>query len=375
MMRPLVLGSIVLISASCAMNDQAPVAAAGVAKAVVTGQALYRERIVLPPGSQLDVLLEDTSRTDAPADNLGDFVLANPGNPPYSFAIHFDPARIVRTHRYVVRARLTNAGRLLFATDQVYPVITNGNPTEVSLLLKTVATGSNTPPPESQAIPPLLGALPATFKGDLPCADCTAIQYQLDLFDDSTYDLLMVHRGRSNGVTNQTGRWETASTNSITLLGTRTKMQFAIINANSLRLLNQNGGPIDSNLNYTLTRDTQTPNTELTNTSWRLTRLQSQPAQRFENQREPQIVLTVDNRVTGSDGCNRITGSYRHASSDLTFAQVATTRMACMNGMEQAGRYTTALSNVARYRIAGRHLELFDSTGALLLRFEAVFVR
>jgi heat shock protein HslJ len=235
---------------------------------------------------------------------------------------------------------------------------------------------SNAPSPHgSDVIPPLLGALPATFKGDLPCADCTAIQYQLDLFADHTYDLSMIHRGKPSGSTNQTGRWESAGANNITLLGGRAKVQFAILNANSLRLLNQNGSPIESALNYTLTRDTQTTSAELINTAWRLTRLHDQPAQRFDSQREPQIVLSVDNRVTGSDGCNRITGSYRRSNSDISLSQLASTQMACMFGMAQAGRFTAALGNVARYRITGRHLELLDASGTLLLRFEAVFVR
>jgi heat shock protein HslJ len=185
----------------------------------------------------------------------------------------------------------------------------------------------------------------------------------------------MIHHGKSSGSTNQTGRWESAGVNSIALLGGRTKIQLAILNANSLRLLSQNGSPIESTSNYTLTRDTQTTSAELIDTSWRLTRLQDQPAQRFTNQREPQLVFSVDNRVTGSDGCNRVTGSYRRSNADLTVSQLASTRMACMFGMEQAGRFTAALGSVARYRITGRHLELFDVSGALLLRFEAVFVR
>jgi hypothetical protein len=49
--------------------------------------------------------------------------------------------------------------------------------------------------------------------------------------------------------------------------------------------------------------------------------------------------------------------------------------MSCINGMEQAGRFVLALSGVARYRIAGRHLEVLDASSALLMRFEAVFVR
>jgi heat shock protein HslJ len=281
MLRQLVLGSIALVSASCATNDQAPVATAAVAKTAVTGEAPSRERIAVQPES--------------------------------------GPA---------VQSRAQS-----------------------------------------------LGVLPATFKGDLPCADCSAIQYQLDLFADNSYDLLLIHRGKAGSSVNQSGRWEKAGINSISLLGGSTKIQLAIVSTNALRLLNQNGGAIDSNLNYTLTRDTQTPNAELLNTPWRLTRLIDQPARRFPNQREPQIVLGSDGLVTGSDGCNRITGGYQRAEARLTFTQIAATRMACMNGMDQAGRFTNALGSVARYHINGRHLELFDSTEALLLRFEAVFVR
>jgi heat shock protein HslJ len=237
-----------------------------------------------------------------------------------------------------------------------------------------IQSASTSAPTQVQPAPNL-GVLPATFSGDLPCADCSAIQYRLDLFADHTYDLLIIHRGKSGNSINQSGRWQPSGASSIVLLGGRTPINFAVESANSLRLLNQSGGPIQSTLNYTLTKDTQTPNTELTNTPWHLTRLLDMSVQHFENQRDPQIVLNSDNRVTGSDGCNRLTGSYRRVGSDLTFAQLATTRMACMNGMEQTGKFTTALGAVARYHITGRHLELFDSGDKILLRFEAVFVQ
>jgi len=36
--------------------------------------------------------------------------------------------------------------------------------------------------------PPLAaGGLPASYEGDLPCADCEAIRYHLDLFEDSSF--------------------------------------------------------------------------------------------------------------------------------------------------------------------------------------------
>jgi heat shock protein HslJ len=102
--------------------------------------------------------------------------------------------------------------------------------------------------------------------------------------------------------------------------------------------------------------------------------LQGEPARRFPNQTEPQIMLQGD-RLTGSDGCNRLNGSYRQAGAALSFGLSASTQMACINGMQQAGRFNGAMAAVARYRIGGRHLELLDGGDALLMRFEAVFVR
>ena len=125
--------SLILIVAGCAT-------ASGVGPtATVRGEAFYRERIAVPPGTQLEVVLSDISRADAPAETIADTVIADAGQPPYKFEIHYQPDRIIASHRYAVRARLTHEGRLLFTTDQTYPVITSGNPTEVRLLLKHVA--------------------------------------------------------------------------------------------------------------------------------------------------------------------------------------------------------------------------------------------
>jgi len=107
--------------------------------ATVRGEATYRERIAVPPGTRLEVSLSDVSRADAPAETIGETVLADAGQPPYRFEIDYQPERIIASHRYAVRARLTHEGRLLFTTDQTYPVITDGHPSEVRLLLKRVA--------------------------------------------------------------------------------------------------------------------------------------------------------------------------------------------------------------------------------------------
>lgn len=106
--------------------------------ATVRGEATYRERFAVPPGAQLEVVLLDVSRADAPAQAIGNVTLSDIGQPPYRFELPYVAQDIVASHRYSVRARLTHQGQLLFTTDRTYPVITAGNPTEVQLMLKRV---------------------------------------------------------------------------------------------------------------------------------------------------------------------------------------------------------------------------------------------
>jgi putative lipoprotein len=104
----------------------------------VRGEATFRERLAMPPGAQLEVVLQDISRADAPSPVVGSVTLSDIGQPPYRFEIPYRPEQIIPSHRYGVRARLTRQGQLLFTTDRTYPVITGGNPTEVRLMLKRV---------------------------------------------------------------------------------------------------------------------------------------------------------------------------------------------------------------------------------------------
>ena len=115
--------------------------------ATVRGEATYRERLAVPPGARLEVLLLDVSRADAPAQTIGGVTLTDIAQPPYRFEVAYRPDQIVASHKYVVRARLTHEGRLLFTTDRTYPVITAGNPTEVQLVLRRVGAQppDNTP--------------------------------------------------------------------------------------------------------------------------------------------------------------------------------------------------------------------------------------
>jgi uncharacterized lipoprotein YbaY len=132
------VASLTLMLAACQTTNAEPTN-------TVHGEATYRERIAVPPGAQLEVLLLDVSRADAPSQTIGGVTLSDIGQPPYPFEIAYRPDQIVSSHQYVVRARLMHEGRLLFTTDRTYPVITAGHPNEVKLMLKRVGT----PPPAS----------------------------------------------------------------------------------------------------------------------------------------------------------------------------------------------------------------------------------
>jgi heat shock protein HslJ len=122
--------------------------------------------------------------------------------------------------------------------------------------------------------------------------------------------------------------------------------------------------------------DAAAPDSPLRDTHWQLVRLGDAPVEEVEPQRAPHLVFAADApRVSGSGGCNRITGSFELAGETLRLGPMASTMMACASGMEQEQRLLRALRSVARHRIRGAELELLDASGAPVARFEAAAPR
>lgn len=367
------------------------------AEAVVSGTALYRERIALAPEMAFEVAIEDASRDESPA------AVADPGSP--------------------------------------------------------------------------LGALPATYRGVLPCADCPGIEYHLDLYTDGTYALRLVYQEKpeSDSVFDDIGRWSISQGRPSLVLrgGHEEPMQFALLEHGGLRMLDSEGQPVESDLNYTLTRtpafapveprlalrglysdvadsgvfracltdnalpvaqegdsaalerayaDARARTSEpvlvslegriaerapvdgtaqrvlvverfigvwpgehcpqpvvdwsLTDTYWRLTQLNGAPVVVPEHAREPHIVLhSADSRVGGSGGCNRLLGGYVLEGERITFTKMASTMMACPEGMEQERAFAEALGRARSWKLIGAQLELYDEAGKVIARFEATALR
>lgn len=105
---------------------------------------------------------------------------------------------------------------------------------------------------------------------------------------------------------------------------------------------------------------------------WKLTRLGDEPVLIGPRQREPHLILHSPSRRTGGFGsCNRLMGTYELEGMNLTFGQMATTRMACKEGMGMEVAFLAALEKVRTWKIIGQHLDLFDETGWPVARFEA----
>jgi copper homeostasis protein (lipoprotein) len=99
--------------------------------------------------------------------------------------------------------------------------------------------------------------LPATFLGELPCADCPGIRYHLNLFPDRVFFLRMIYLGREDNANfEDIGSWVVSSDRGTLLLkGSReAPAMFRIKDSNTLRMLDIEGRDIESSLNYDLLR-------------------------------------------------------------------------------------------------------------------------
>lgn len=227
-----------------------------VAAETLQGTALIRERIALPPDTVFEAVIEDISRADAPAIPLARSVKDALGQPPIAFSIDYDPAALDPRAIYALRATIRHGGKLLFTTDAVTRVLRTGEEQRVEIVLKMVQ-GDRT-----GEAGPAIGAhglrLPATFRGVLPCADCTGIRHHLDLWPDQYYHM---HRewldSDETARHDEIGRWYAdPARGAIVLYGaSEMPLLWEVKGPDHLRKMDMAGNPIVSDLDYGLTSD------------------------------------------------------------------------------------------------------------------------
>jgi len=108
---------------------------------------------------------------------------------------------------------------------------------------------------------------------------------------------------------------------------------------------------------------------QLLDTSWELDELNGQDAIR-----DVLVSMTFgkDDKLTGTGGCNRYSGSWEHSESrklDLTAG--ASTRMACEDTiMTQEQAFFQALEATTRYRLDEDELNLYNADGVEIAEFD-----
>jgi len=105
---------------------------------------------------------------------------------------------------------------------------------------------------------------------------------------------------------------------------------------------------------------------------WRLAQLGGEPVAPGS---EAQIQFDRSSgRISGSGGCNRVSGSFTRSGVTLSIGQLASTRMACADPVRGANeaQFVSALQTTASYRLAGPgRLALLDASGRTVAMLNA----
>ena len=112
-------------------------------------------------------------------------------------------------------------------------------------------------------------------------------------------------------------------------------------------------------------------NTTIVGPYWKVIELSGKPLLAQDVKREAHLIFQPGNRVSGSDGCNQITGTYELQGNAIAFGQLAGTQMACINIGETDQAFRASLKSATRITAKADRLELFDATGKRLAAFAA----
>lgn len=104
----------------------------------------------------------------------------------------------------------------------------------------------------------------------------------------------------------------------------------------------------------------------LTDLKWELVSINSKNPQPFINQ--PYLFLqSAAKAVSGSTGCNALTGNYESREPLSLKIQALAGHMACDDALAQEAEIMDVLGRITRYQLQQNMLYLYDKSGALLM--------
>jgi uncharacterized lipoprotein YbaY/heat shock protein HslJ len=339
----------------------------------VTGVATYRERVALPPGAVFEAVLEDVSRTDTVALELGRATTSDPGSTPISFAIDYDPAAINPGHTYAVRARVTAGGRLHLTSDGVHPVITRGAPTHVGIGMVMVSA------PQTRGIAQAASVLPAAGDGTTTGGQGRPPLRGLVTYMGDAAQFTDCHNGKSYPIAMEAD-YQALEHAYLAAGQEQGAPLMASFEGRIVERPRRDGGGtgpavLVERFVGVWPGEECTPATEasLTDTYWKIVRLGELELLSGDDRREPHLILRPsDARFVATAGCNQLVGGFELSGDQLRFGEAAATLMACpppLDAWEQ--QLARTLSTTAVWRIDGQTLELYDADGAAIATFRA----
>ncbi|MCC5929088.1 MAG: copper resistance protein NlpE N-terminal domain-containing protein [Cyclobacteriaceae bacterium] len=220
-----------------------------------------------------------------------------------------------------------------------------------------------------------------TYRGIMPCADCSGIKTELTLMADGSYSLGMLYLDKSENIFSDSGSfiWNEAGS-AITLLkeGLTDPSQQYQVGENVLFKLDMEGNRITGELAERYWLHKAEPSEELQERYWKLVELRGKSIDKneFSNKEVHIILKKEDFRVFGNGGCNTLLGSYEYDSkaTSIRFSRMASTLMACPN-LDEEQAFKNVLEMADNYAIKNDTLSLHKAKMAPLARFVEVYLR
>lgn len=210
-----------------------------------------------------------------------------------------------------------------------------------------------------------------SYKGTLPCADCTGIEMLVSLYSDNTYRVLRRYAGRGDDLIEEKGTFEWDQQGRFITLSTDNSKY--LVGENRLFYLDKDGHRITGALaeNYILDK----LDDDITEKYWKLIELAGQCLKKQKINRDSYIILKADKKVIGSGYCNAINGEYETGDPNrLRFTSLSRSFSAC-DAIQAEEAFIQVLQIADSYSLDNDTLQLLKGRMAPLARFEAVYLR
>jgi uncharacterized lipoprotein YbaY/heat shock protein HslJ len=327
---------------------------------LVTGTVSYRERIALPPEAEVRVTLLDVSRQDVAAVEIARQVIPTGGSqPPFDYAIPYDATEIDERLTYAIRAEIFVGGERQFLSTTHYPVLTQGNPPRVDVVVVS-SRGQAQPPVDATRMTGTFSYMadsgffaecgtgkrvPVAHEGDNAALERA---YSLAPGQPASEKLVTIE-----GYFAQRPRMEGTGTREA-LVVTRFRRVWPGERCEKVGI-----------------------GTPLVNTYWMLVEIGGEPYQKHAGQqRQTHLQLrpsTPNGAVAkGFGGCNDFSGTYSVEGAEVSFQNLASTMMACP-ALDAEQAFLWAVGATLGYEILGETLLLTDAEDGVLARFKAVY--